>query len=191
MKQFLLLLLLFNTAAVQAKEPEPAVSRAQYLQRLIQSVRSLPVSERQRLRQEADAVFAGVCRSSEPSLAISCSFEASEKICRSSPGRGACMSMMDALIIERLNANRFVTARERYEMMSRGDDHKARMDEALTQRYGSLAATFSLNQAAACASTDLSCYASGIDSFCQAQAEKGLLSYQNCAAVLGLFIGSY
>ncbi|HYX36295.1 MAG TPA: hypothetical protein VE954_24590 [Oligoflexus sp.] len=159
--------------------------RIQYLERLIQSVRSLPETERMRLQTEAEAVFSGVCRSSDPTLALSCSFEAAAHICSISPNQGACLSMIDALVVERLNANRFISARERYEMMARGEP----MNKALDYRYGSLVAAFSLSKAGACNANDFHCLALGIDDYCQNKARQGHLSYQSCAALIGLFIG--
>jgi hypothetical protein len=61
----------------------------------------------------------------------------------------------------------------------------------LNYRYGSLVAVFSLNQAAACKPSDFGCLAQGIEIYCQAEAQKGRLSYQNCAALIGLFIGNH
>lgn len=176
-----------------AEDPtESTVStRVSYLQQLMLSVRSLPKHERQRLRVESEAMFMGVCKSSDPTLALSCSLEAVASICGKSPKPAACLSMMDALMVERLNANRFISARERYEMMSRGDDHRQRLAEALNYRYGSLVAAFSLNQAAACKPSDFTCLARGIENYCQAEAQKGRLSYQSCAALIGLFIGNH
>ncbi len=176
-----------NSAELEATEQQ----RVAYLQRLINAVRSLPAMERKRLEKDSESVFGGVCRSSDPTLALSCSFESAARICANSSKQSACLIMLDALVVERLNANRFISARERYEMMSRGDDHRQRMAEALSYRYGSLVAAFSLNKAAACKASDYQCFSKGIDSYCQAQAQKGHLSYQSCAALIALFIGRH
>ncbi|WP_141733810.1 hypothetical protein [Oligoflexus tunisiensis] len=174
--------------AQESIQPQASArQRAEYLERLIRSVRALSEAERTRLQIEADAIFSGVCRSFDPTLALSCSFEAAAHICSISPDQGACLAMIDALVVERLNANRFISARERYEMMTRGES----MAAALNHRYGSLATAFSLSKAAACQASDFHCLSLGIDAYCQNEARQGRLSYQSCAAIIGLFIGRH
>lgn len=179
----------WNQPAESAERPQDR--RVQYLQRVITAVRSLSSAERKHLREQSAAVFAGVCKSSDPTLALSCAFESAQKICKKSSNRETCLVMLDASIVEQLNSKRFISARERYEMMSREDNYRERMTEALENRYGSIVASFSLNQAAACQSGDIACLSRGIDTYCQAEARQGHLSYQSCAALIALFIGSH
>ncbi len=168
-----------------------AENRAQYLERLMSSIRSMPAAEFERLASESQSVFSELCRSSDPSLALSCSFEASEKICKSSLDNASCLLVMDAFIVERLNANRFVSVRERYEMMSRGSDFKARMAESLQFRYGTIVQAFSLGDAASCKAGDFTCLGKSLEKFCQNEAKQGRLSYQSCASVVALYIGRH
>lgn len=193
MKRFLLssmLLLLFSLG--MASDPAAAEGpseRAQYLERLLAAIRSMPVGELQRLEAEGQNLFTRLCRSSDPSLALSCAFEGAAKICQASSDGQGCLLFMDALIVERLNTNRFITTRERYEMMSQGSDYKRTMDRALRHRYGSLAHSFSLGSAGSCAPSDFTCLGEKLEIFCQNEANMGRLSYQSCASVIALYIG--
>ena len=174
-----------------AAEEIPAKPRVQYLQRLMGSMRRLPPSELTRLQDESAAVIAGICKSSDPTLTLSCALESAEQICKRSSNRSACLVTLDALFVEQLNAHRFVSRRERYAMMSRRDNSPGLMAETLKHRYGSLVTVFSLSNAASCKADNLECLALGIEEYCQGEARLGHLSYQSCAAVIGLFIGGH
>lgn len=167
--------------------------RIQYLERLMQALRETPETEFKQLAGEAEQTFAKTCRSSDPSLALSCAFEAAEKICKTkaSTSGSNCLFIMDALIVERLNHQRFVSARERYEIMSQGSDYKNKLRELLHYRYGSLVQSFSLTGAAQCEAADLGCLAEGLERFCQKETRLGRLSYQTCSAVVALYIGTH
>lgn len=193
MKQwaFILCLLVSGLSLRTDAEEGPPTRRVQYLLRLMTAVRSLPKAERKALHDESAAVFAGTCKSSDPTLALSCAFESAERICAKSSRRDACLIMLDASIVEQLNTKRFISSRERYEMMSRGSDYKERMADSLDHRYGSIVVAFSLSKDAACKASDLACFAKAVDSYCQAEARQGRLSYQSCAALIALFIGNH
>ncbi len=184
------LILLFSSWDGRAEGELPgAAARVHYLEDVMKSFRSMTPGEVYHLEVEAKAAFVGTCRSSDASLTLSCSTESAEKICKDAVNRAACLMVMDAFIVENLNAKRFISTAERYEMMSRGSDYRRKQAESLQHRYGSLALALSLSPAARCKADDFACLAKALEDFCQAKARKGELSYQSCAAVLAIYVG--
>ena len=189
--RYVVLCLLCHAGILRAEEKSPWSSpeRARYIHKLMKSTRGVPDRISVKILKEFSRYNKGLCRSTIPGLKNQCLIKAMSKSCKrkltSSP---YCLDVSDLMIVNKLSLNRFLSHRERFQLLKKSDSYSKSLGRALQEKYASLAMEFRLSKG--CQEFFKPCFASRIDKFYLKYSDDGRLPWQSCVGALVWFIGT-
>jgi len=144
------LLLLFFPLVTLAVDTYKKENRVQYIRNVLLALENTSFNTLDNVRKYVDVVGRNQCRSTFLSLKVECLISASRRNCnekRTKSRKQKCHLYSDILMINRLSEKRFLTNRERYDIMKKHrKDYKQKIYQELMYRYASLVTEFSLSE---------------------------------------------
>lgn len=184
----------FLSSYLYAQEPKGGIyGQEQRVFRISKIIKAFQRTSTDRLEEDsiwAEVASRSLCRSSLLSLKLECLLSSAGEYCidkyTNQEERESCKLYLDILLVNALSQESFISKRERFDILKKSKSREYLKRQLMT-RYGEVATVFSMSPNFVCGLERVDCFATGIDSFCRENSDKGNLTWQACVGALVRF----